>query len=434
MKGLLKNCLLQNKLISNKINSLFFLLFAVSIFSFKMECQTTNYVSNGSFEKTYTCTTTNFSLKNLIGWNSLDSVNNAPAAAYVNYCNTNGCCSVPFNSFGYQFPRNGAGFVRGQFYCPNPNICGSAPRGFLKNRLKHKLDSGKTYCSRMFVNSIHSCMYSIDGIAMYYGGIDLDTISTPNNAIPNIIPQVQISYILFDTLNWASISGTFVATGHEKYLVIGCFKADAVVNYSVTNTNTVFAGWAGYNIDDVSCIELNLPAFAGRDTSIFLGDSVFLGRQPDVGIDEACKWYKLPTIITPTTPAIDTVAGFWVNPITTSTYVVRQEICGLVKWDTVVVYMDAVGIEKFNLIKNDLKLFPNPAQDILQIQFTVDVENEFKTISIYNKLGQLLREEDLIFKNKTASIKTEELENGVYVLKLHGKSLQTVSRRFIINR
>ena len=99
-----------------------------------------------------------------------------------------------------------------------------------------------------------------------------------------------------------------------------------------------------------------------------------------------------------------------------------------------VVYMDAVGIEKFNLIKNDLKLFPNPAQDILQVQFTVDVENEFKTIRIYNKLGQLLREEDLIFKNKTATIKTDDLGNGVYVLKLHSKSLQTVSRRFIINR
>ena len=75
--------------------------------------------------------------------------------------------------------------------------------------------------------------------------------------------------------------------------------------------------------------------------------------------------------------------------------------------------------------------YGNP--DILQVQFTVDVENEFKTISIYNKLGQLLREEDLIFKNKTASIKTDDLRNGVYVLKLHGKSLQTVSKRFVIN-
>jgi len=45
----------------------------------------------------------------------------------------------------------------------------------------------------------------------------------------------------------------------------------------------------------------------------------------------------------------------------------------------------------------------------------------------------LLREEDLIFKNKTASIKTDDLRNGVYVLKLHSKSLQTVSKRFVIN-
>ena len=93
-----------------------------------------------------------------------------------------------------------------------------------------------------------------------------------------------------------------------------------------------------------------------------------------------------------------------------------------------------VALQKFQLLNEGLKLFPNPAQDILQLQFTIDVENEFKTISIYNKLGQLLREEDLIFKNKTASIKTDDLRNGVYVLKLHSMSLQTVSRRFIINR
>lgn len=93
-----------------------------------------------------------------------------------------------------------------------------------------------------------------------------------------------------------------------------------------------------------------------------------------------------------------------------------------------------VALQKIQLLNQGVKLFPNPAKDILQLQFTVDVENEFKTIRIYNNLGQLLREEDLIFKNKTATIKTDELENGVYVLKLHSMSLQTVSRRFIINR
>ncbi|NBU05514.1 MAG: T9SS C-terminal target domain-containing protein, partial [Sphingobacteriia bacterium] len=43
-------------------------------------------------------------------------------------------------------------------------------------------------------------------------------------------------------------------------------------------------------------------------------------------------------------------------------------------------------------------------------------------------------EEDLIFKNKTASVKTDDLENGVYFLKLHGTNSQTVSKRFVINR
>jgi len=34
-------------------------------------------------------------------------------------------------------------------------------------------------------------------------------------------------------------------------------------------------------------------------------------------------------------------AGMYVKPAVTTTYVVRQEICGVVKWDTVVVFQSA---------------------------------------------------------------------------------------------
>src|SRR5690606_40769166 len=52
--------------------------------------------------------------------------------------------------------------------------------------------------------------------------------------------------------------------------------------------------WTDVLIDDVSCIEVNLPAYAGRDTTILIGDSVYIGREKDFAIDTGCVWYKLP--------------------------------------------------------------------------------------------------------------------------------------------
>jgi hypothetical protein len=167
-----------------------------------------------------------------------------------------------------------------------------------------------------------------------------------------------------------------------------------------------------------------------------------LGRQRDVGIDEACMWYKLPIVITPTTPAIDTAAGIWVNPITTSTYVVRQEICGNVKWDTVIVYQTAVGLAPLSLGEGlGVRLYPNPANEKLNITSTID--KGVYEITIYNAFGQMLREEEITFQSSPprgraerglATIKIDELTNGVYLLKLKTSNSQTVSKWFIISR
>src|SRR5262249_6564214 len=150
----------------------------------------------------------------------------------------------------------------------------------------------------------------------------------------------------------------------------------------------------------VSCIELNLPAWAGRDTSVAPGSSVYIGRQSDVGIDEACMWFKLPN----TTAAIDTAAGLWVSPVNTSSYIVRQEICGLVKWDTVVVHMDLAGLGKLQIQSSMLNLWPVPADDILVVEL-VEANGETFRCTALNNLGQVMREEDIVFKDGKAAIR-----------------------------
>ncbi|MGE0568003.1 MAG: T9SS type A sorting domain-containing protein [Bacteroidia bacterium] len=165
---------------------------------------------------------------------------------------------------------------------------------------------------------------------------------------------------------------------------------------------------------------------------------MFIGRQPDVGIDEACMWYQLPNTTTP----IDTVAGMWVKPNVTTSYLVRQEICGNVKWDLVTVYISAVGLPYQNggssEVENQLTIYPQPAKDALNLSFEIAQANDFKTIGIYNSLGQLVKEEEITFSNTKASININDLPAGIYLLKLskgHFNTLNVhISKRFVIDK
>ncbi|MCC6372962.1 MAG: T9SS type A sorting domain-containing protein [Bacteroidia bacterium] len=248
-----------------------------------------------------------------------------------------------------------------------------------------------------------------------------------------MIPQVTnpLGNIITDTLNWTLISGTFTANGDEKYLVIGNFLSDAATTKSIM-IPTSTESWSEYFIDDVSCIPLDLPAFAGKDTSCIPGTTVYIGRTRDVGIDEACTWYQLPNLSVPIATA---VAGLTVSPAITATYVVRQEICGNVKWDTVVVFKDGVGLEKFKVERQKIKVYPVPANGVLQLEIQEARDNSQDYIAvIINSLGQAIREEKLQFNNQKAELRTGDLANGVYYLSLENRDKERRHQRFVISR
>jgi hypothetical protein len=212
--------------------------------------------------------------------------------------------------------------------------------------------------------------------------------------------------------------------------MIGNFKNDANTNTVLVNPTNLPAVFSDYIFDDISCIDIDLPAYAGPAQSIIPGDSIFIGRQPDVGIDEACMWFKLPD-----TTAIDTVAGLWVKPTVTSTYAVRQEICGNVKWDTVVIYMNLSGLEKLNFISARLTIFPVPAADALELGFSNETPLAgFNRVVIYDQLGEIIKDEEINFKEGRARINTSYLKEGIYSLKLISAEEGMVSKRFLIKR
>lgn len=219
-----------------------------------------------------------------------------------------------------------------------------------------------------------------------------------------------------------------MANGTEKYLLLGNFLDLNTVTTASINTPFFPQTWTDLLIDDVSCIEINLPAYAGPDKSCIPGDSVFIGRQPDFAIDSGCVWYKLPNMTT----AIDTISGLWVKPTTTSTYVVRQELdCSPLKWDTVVVYINVVGLHDLNWYSDNITLFPNPTSDNITISVSSTIP-DFSGFSIFNNLGQRIREGYIVLKDKSFTLQTSDLDPGIY--QVHFKTPSgKVTKQFVKN-
>ncbi|MDI1354905.1 MAG: T9SS type A sorting domain-containing protein [bacterium] len=384
--------------------------------------QIANYVNNPSFEEiTPTATVNPFA--GAAYWGPINST----AYSYMLLSSLPPLNSAPYSSYGFQFPRSGNNFIISDFYC----TC--LLRGYPRNKLKGSLSAGKTYCAKLHVVNTNNNLVAIENYQMYFGDSMLDTITKCDIPLVYLSPQISNTFgIVTDTLNWIPIIGTFVATGSEKYLMLGNFKSNAATNTLLINSPTLTTMSNDIYIDDVSVVDLDLPAYAGQDASVALGDSAFLGRQPDVGIDEACQWYRLPNTATP----IATVAGLWVKPVVTTTYVVRQQLwCSGPKWDSVVVHMNLVGLAKLKMLNDELGVFPQPALDFIELKiFNPQFFAEFRTFVVYNNLGWLIKEEELSFKDNSAKINISDLSPGIYSLQLRNKNSETITRRFVIAR
>ena len=436
MNLFLKNCLLQNSIVNFCFKRQKTLLCFLS-FSFNITySQIANYVNNGGFEECLNC---NQSFTPLMAkfWSSLDT-NKFFGIVLTSLPPTS---QVPNSSFTHQWPRTGNNYFLSTLYF-KPSTPQTL-RGYSRNRLKQKLQSNKTYCVKIHYNITNQCTYGVDGFGAYFGDITLDTITLCEKPITYLTPQVQnpTNNILSDTLNWALLTGTFVANGTEKYMLLGNFKSDAATNSVMINPANLPIIATDILYDDVSVIDIDLPAYAGPDVWGAPTTTIYLGRERDVGIDEACMWYKLPN----TTTAIDTAAGITATiGVTTDTYVVRQEICGNVKWDTVTVNISGVGFGNSSnvsssAVENCIRLYPNPVNTILNIQLLVAEPDSYRaveatTLKILNTLGQTLREEDVIFKDNALLIQTSDLKNGIYFLNLSNKKLGSICKRFVIAR
>jgi hypothetical protein len=220
------------------VKSLFhFCFFALTVCSVHLSIAQ-NLVPNPSFEDTVACSTNSGQFYNAAGWSSY---RNTPD--YYNTCaDSSTLASIPYNSWGYQYPRNGNAYAAIQCYFTFQY------REFFGRQLISPLIIGEKYFVSFYVN----CAFG--GNSLAHGGsnktgIQFSTVpySAASPAPINNFAHVSTDSIILDTINWIQIKGAFTADSSYDYIIVGNFFNDA-------NTDTAqYEGGvrAVYYIDDI---------------------------------------------------------------------------------------------------------------------------------------------------------------------------------------
>ena len=207
-----------------------------------------NLVLNPSFEDTIACTGTYAMQCKYWYWATYGSPDYFSEQPDI-FCGTS---PVPLSNVGFQYARTGIAYVglAPFFTTIFPSYVNR--REYIGGILSDTLKQGHEYCISFYVSVADGMKYVIDGMGLYLS-VDSAVDYTINTNL-SFIPQISnpSGNIIYDTLNWVQISGTYIANGGEKYLTIGNFKDDA--NTMIDSTSST-ANSAYYFIDDVSVVD-----------------------------------------------------------------------------------------------------------------------------------------------------------------------------------
>jgi gliding motility-associated-like protein len=323
----------------------------------------------------------------------------------VNTCNfSNG---VPINPWGYQNAFEGIAYMH---IAVVEDTSETVYREYIQTPLISTLVAGRKYCFSAWVSMSDSSLRAIDNLGAYFS----DTFFTTELYGMNIpvIPQVQNlpGRFLNDKKNWMLTSGSFYATGIEKFLLIGNFFDDfhtAWVTVPPCGNNGFWYMLGDLYIDMVSlfdCTDFYYTANAGEDGTVCRGQGVILGTE-----EASARTYRW----SPAAGLSDSAVGMPVaSPHQTTTYVltVIDEYIQQTT-DTVTVFVDTTCGTNPVYIANVFSPNGDGSNDVLYAHSQSVREISFK---VYNRWGNLLFESKSLDNGWDGKLRGEDCPEGVY--------------------
>ncbi|MBX2959877.1 MAG: T9SS type A sorting domain-containing protein [Flavobacteriales bacterium] len=376
------------------------LIFCVGLFLFLKSPAQINLVPNPSFENLSQCPTFPSQLGYAVPWfqpyTDTNGVQQSSTDLYSSCCS--GFCGLTNNVKGSQLPRTGNSYIGISFY-----IGSAIYREYIEVKLNDSLINNEAYCVTFYASLADKDNYAASNFGVHFSEDSCLQIQITDSSIFHPAQAINPnSNIVTDKINWTPIELQYLAQGGENFITIGGFDPNNIIVIGGGTVNQAY-----YYIDDVSVIDISTPAYAGLDTSIALGGSIFIGRTPEIGLNDDCVWYVNGN-------PIDTVAGLWVMPDSTTTYILEQTICGYTTYDTVTVTVLPTNINEL-FKENNIRIYPNPNNGTFTIEYNLSHENY--VLEIVDVMGKVVYQERFNTNNQQ-EIKLSTLNIGIYFVRI----------------
>ena len=240
------------------------------------QAQTFNLVPNSGFEDT--------NIKKLRSYGQMEEVSKdwfsateVPADIYGDGAKGDKI-AIPTNDYGTQEPAAGLFYAGFRAYSKDPRL----QRSYLEVQLPQMLDRDVMYCVSFDISLADLSRYAVNDIGVV---VSDRKIEQPNLGDMILQPDVkQKTNKVFEyTEGWEKFCGTFVGTGQEEYIVIGCFGSRSDMTIEKVKRPVGLTGpqlsHAYYFIDNVEIIEIQAKsqcvcsAVEERDMDLVYGSS-----------------------------------------------------------------------------------------------------------------------------------------------------------------
>jgi hypothetical protein len=214
-----------------------------------------NLVPNPSFEIYDTCPNLQNQIQYATGWSNFWDPSHNSSPDYFNACSTSYWTSVPHHFGDYQLAASGnayAGIYTFESIVPNTSE-------YIGAQLLSPLIIGNKYYLSFKVNLAldinHSLNQATNNIGMLFSTVQ-HNYNNPTR-ITNFA-HLNSTSVITDTMNWTTISGSFIADSAYQYVIIGKFFDDAQT-IIVQMQDTLVDRSAYYYIDEVYVSTDSIP-------------------------------------------------------------------------------------------------------------------------------------------------------------------------------
>ena len=222
-------------------------------FALSLQAQDDNLVPNGGFEDTNIKKLKSYGQMEEFGmdWFAATSV---PADVYGEGAKGDKV-GIPVNNYGKQEAAEGLCYAGFRAYSKDPKLS----RNYLEVKLPQPLDRDVMYCVSFDISLADLSRYAANDIGVV---ISDRKIEQPNNGdmIRNADIKHKTNKVFQYMDGWEKFCGTFVGTGEEEYVLIGCFGGRNSMEIEKVSRPSGMTGaqanHAYYYIDNVSIVEI----------------------------------------------------------------------------------------------------------------------------------------------------------------------------------